>query len=81
MRIKVRFFAGPREAMGTDEVNLELAEGSTVGALLSELAHQYPVFHDYVRFLHLAVNRKYADMGTELHDGDEVVCVPPVGGG
>jgi molybdopterin converting factor small subunit len=29
----------------------------------------------------VAVNRRYAQTGAELHDGDEVACLPPVGGG
>jgi len=81
MKVVVRFFAGPREALGVSELARELPDGLTVGDLLDRLAGEYPALRSYLGFLHLAVNLKYADLQTVLHDGDEMVCVPPVGGG
>lgn len=79
--VRVRFFAAPREALGTDEMEVEIPAGSTVRDLIDLLRKEYPVLDSYTRFLSVAVNRAYVGMGTELQDGDVVACLPPVGGG
>ena len=79
--IKVRFFAAPREALGKSEMEMTLAEGSTVTDLVEQLKQGYPILRAYTRFLSVAVNRAYVGWETELHDGDEVACLPPAGGG
>ncbi len=81
LRIRVKFFAAPREALDRDEIDLEVRAGSTVKDLIDTLQNEYPVLEAYTRFLNVAVNRAYVGMQTELHDGDEVACLPPVGGG
>lgn len=81
IRVRVRFFAAPREALGTDAIELEMPAGSTVRELVETLEDRHPVLEAYTRFLNVAVNRAYVGMQTELRDGDEVACVPPVGGG
>jgi molybdopterin converting factor subunit 1 len=81
IQVKVKFFAAPREALGTDEITVDIPAGSTVRDLIGGLTDEYPVLRSYARFLSVAVNRAYVGMQTELHDGDEVACLPPVGGG
>ena len=80
-RVRVRFFAAPREALGMEEIEIELPAGTTVGKLIDLLTEEYPVLRSYTRFISVAVNRAYVGMQTELRDGDEVACLPPVGGG
>ena len=79
--VKVRFFAAPREAIGTGEIEVEIPTGSTVGDLIDLLTEEYPALRTYTRFISVAVNRGYVGMQNVLHDGDEVACLPPVGGG
>ena len=79
--VRVKFFAAPREALGTTEIELEIPAGSTVENLIDLLKEKYPVLQAYTRFLSVAVNRAYVGMQTALQDGDEVACLPPVGGG
>ena len=81
MEIRVKFFAAPREALGTSELEVTLAEGATVTDLIDHLKTESPILRAYTRFLSVAVNRAYVGWETELHDGDEVACLPPVGGG
>jgi molybdopterin synthase sulfur carrier subunit len=81
MRVKVKFFAAPREAMGKGEVQQQLPPGSTVRELIDLLIEEYPVLRPYISYMNVAVNRKYVGLQTELQEGDEVACVPPVGGG
>ena len=81
MEIKVKFFAAPREALGTSEIEVTLPDGATVADLIEHLKAEYPKLRAYTRFLSVAVNRAYVGWEAELHDGDEVACLPPVGGG
>jgi len=81
IRVRVKFFAAPREAVGMGEIERELPPGTTVGQLIALLTEEYPVLRVYTRFISVAVNRAYVGVQTELHDGDEVACLPPVGGG
>jgi MoaD family protein len=81
IQITVKFFAAPREALGTDEISLDIPAGSTVKDLINTLRDMYPVLESYTRFLSVAVNRAYVGRQTELQDGDVVACLPPVGGG
>jgi molybdopterin converting factor subunit 1 len=81
IRVRVKFFAAPREAIGTGEIAREVPAGTTVGELVDLLTEEYPILRAYTRFISVAVNRAYVGMQTGLHDGDEVACLPPVGGG
>jgi len=81
IRVRVKFFAGPREALGTDEIDVTVPRGTRVSDLMERLVEEYPVLESHARFLNVAVNRAYVTMQKELHDGDEVACLPPVGGG
>jgi molybdopterin synthase sulfur carrier subunit len=79
--VKVKFFAAPREALDASEMELQVPEGTTVKDLIELLEERHPILRNYTRFLNVAVNRAYVGMQTELKDGDEVACLPPVGGG
>lgn len=81
IRVKVKFFAAPREALGFDEIEIGVPSATTTGELIDRLTEQYPVLRPYARFINVAVNRAYVGTQTELQDGDEVAFVPPVGGG
>jgi molybdopterin converting factor small subunit len=56
-----------------------MAAGATVQDLVDILLASYPVLRE--QRLRFAVNSTYALPETILHDGDEVACIPPVGGG
>ena len=76
MHVSVRLFAGLRERAGTGARELELADGATVGDVWRELD-----LGEEPAGLLYAVNRRYADSGARLADGDVVALIPPVSGG
>jgi molybdopterin synthase catalytic subunit len=82
MTVTVRLFAMLREQVGSDSIELELADGATVADALAELAAR-PGLGEFLDRMQvaLAVNRDYADLGTSLAAGDELALVPPVSGG
>lgn len=80
MKINVKFFALGRELVGNADLNIELAEDSSVQSLIELLKSRHPKMKDLKSFL-VAVNMEYADMQQPLRDGDEVAIIPPVSGG
>ena len=81
MRISVRFFLAYREIVGARQSEVQVAEGTTAGDLLSLLVARHPRLGDLARASLVAVNREYVPPETALSEGDEVVFVPPVSGG
>lgn len=81
MRVKVKFFASYREAVGKQEIEAELPEGATVTDLWQYMASKYPGLPAARRWVAAAVNRRYVSPSIELAEGDEVVFMPPMSGG
>lgn len=79
MTITVRYFAALREQRGLSVETLDV-DCSSPAALYSELRRNGTVTLplELVRF---AVNGAYVDSQHPLHEGDEVVLIPPVAGG
>ncbi len=81
MHVRVRLFASLRDVVGREELPLELAEGDTAGEAWARLVAAHPPLGARRRSLSAAVNRRYVPFDEVLHDGDELVFVPPVSGG
>jgi molybdopterin synthase catalytic subunit len=79
IHVTVRCFAGVRECLGSDELQLAVPRGTTVDGLQRLLARDAP---DLLRLtVAYAVNRDYARADRELREGDEVAFIPPISGG
>ena len=81
MRLRLRFFAAAREAMGRSELALDVPEGATVGDLLARLRAESPAFAALPPEMMVSVNLEYRGAEHPLGDGDEVAFIPPVSGG
>jgi len=82
--IKVLFFAGLREALGTGAESLALPAGvGTVGALRDYLAARGAPWSALAttKNLRSAVNQQMVGPDTPVKAGDEVAFFPPVTGG
>lgn len=79
--MKVKFFASYKEALGLDELPLELEEGTDVSSLLEILRRDHPKLGNLLETLVVSVNLEYAGYETKLKDGDEIALLPPVSGG
>jgi molybdopterin synthase catalytic subunit len=76
VKLTVRLFAGLRERAGAGRVEVELPEGAALRDVWPALE-----LGDEPDGLLYAVNRRYADAGAVLSEGDEVALIPPVSGG
>jgi len=79
MKFHLRYFASLGDAAGMAEEVLESA-ATAPRALYAEVAARHG-FRLAIEKLRVAVNGAFAAWDQPLHDGDEVVFLPPVSGG
>ncbi len=83
VKIRVRYFASLREALGAHE-SVELPAGSTLGALRDQLIASSPRHAEALsrgRALRGAVNQAMSNDSAQVPEGAEVAFFPPVTGG
>ena len=81
MKIRIRYFASLRETLGQNEEILTLHEGASVADVRALLLNRHPRLQPIMERSVCAVNHTYVPVDTILHGDDEVVFIPPVGGG
>jgi molybdopterin synthase catalytic subunit len=80
MKIRLLLFAQFRDLAGSDELELNVGAGATVGDLVRQLRGEARWF-SLPSAPAVAVNRSYAPLDVRLAEGDEVALIPPVAGG
>lgn len=80
MQLSVMLFASYADAFGRDRLDVEIADGSSVAALVDALRARPEGGRLPPRPM-IAVNRRYADYSEPLAPTDEVAVIPPVAGG
>lgn len=81
MQIRMRYFAALREITGLNEENLDVPEQTTVADERARLLARFPSLENALARAVCAVNHRYVPPETLLQEGDEIVFIPPVGGG
>jgi molybdopterin synthase catalytic subunit len=81
MKVTVRLFARLRELAGTHTLERHVAENTTLSDLIQNLQAEFPKLTEIIPRTVVSVNREFADLQTQLADGDEVAIFPPVSGG
>jgi molybdopterin converting factor subunit 1 len=81
VKIRIRYFASLREITKQGEETLVVPDGASVTTVRTELIARYPGLQPILQRCISAVNRRYVDVETTLQDGDELVFIPPMGGG
>jgi molybdopterin synthase sulfur carrier subunit len=83
MKVKVLYFAGLREQLGTAGEDLD-ASPTTVAGLRTLLMARGGAWQSALaqgKALRVAVNQEMAQPGTPVKPGDEIAFFPPVTGG
>jgi len=85
VKVKVLFFAGLREQLGTPGEEIELPGGvTTVGGLRQYLSKKGNSWKNALaegKLVRMAVNQDMVQPGAPIKAGDEVAFFPPVTGG
>jgi sulfur-carrier protein len=79
--VTVKLFAAYQEAYGKPELGLELPIGTTVAEVCERLITDHPPLSQWRDLTRFGVNLQFVPPDTVLHNGDEVVMIPPVSGG
>lgn len=79
--ITVKLFAAYQEAYGVSELVLKIPPNTAVSAILEKFASEHPELDKWRQVTRFGVNFQFVEPDTILHDGDEVVLIPPVSGG
>lgn len=80
MTVRVLLFASYADAVGRNELTLDLDEGSSVADVLNRV-RQLTGGQAVPPAPLLAVNATYAAPSVRVRAGDEVAIIPPVAGG
>jgi molybdopterin converting factor subunit 1 len=81
IKIRVLLFATLREAVGKNELELEVPPSSTPTEVWNHLVAASPALKDFDNTVMVAVNQEYVQPWVELKPGDEVAFIPPISGG
>ncbi len=81
MKTRIRYFASLREIVGLNEEMLTLPEGARVSDVRTLLLSRYPRLQRTLERSACSLNHGYVSSETTLQEGDEIVFIPPVGGG
>ncbi len=81
MKVRVLFFAHAREAAGTAQRDLTIADGSRVEDAVAALAREHPALDPLWPGLAIAVSGRLVRREAPLADGVELALLPPVSGG
>ena len=81
MKVRVKLFAAAKQAAGSDSVEVDVSDRSTVGNLREALSIRFPELRTLLRHAMFAINAEYVATETPLHADQEIACIPPVSGG
>jgi len=81
--VSIRFFAGYREKIKKDQLEVALESDVTLGEFIKMLSSRYPELEDifHGKSVSIAVNHELASSDHVLKNDDEIAVFPPVSGG
>jgi MoaE-MoaD fusion protein len=81
IKVRVLFFGAARDAVGQEQIELDLQAPINAGGARAKLLSDYPALQRFGNSLLFAVNQEYAQNDREIRPGDELAIFPPVSGG
>jgi molybdopterin converting factor subunit 1 len=78
--MRILAFGIAKDIVGGKQIDLDLHDVETVGALRRHLDTLYPRLLQLSSYV-IAINDEYADENISLDRNDEVAIIPPVSGG
>jgi len=81
MTVRVLWFAYLRDVTKAPAVELSLPDGATVGDAFKDVVRRWPDLEQQLFRIPIVLDGKVVDATARLHEGSELVWLPPVGGG
>lgn len=81
MTVRVQLFSHLRDAAGVSELQIEVAEGATVGDLLKALYALKPRLREWDSSVLVGSGVEFVPRAHLLRSEDEIAIMPPVQGG
>jgi MoaD family protein len=81
MKVRAQFYAQLRDLVGSREIDVDLAEGATVGDLLDQIYAQQPNLRSHDKSILIGAGVEFVDRNYKLKPGEEISFMPPVQGG
>lgn len=81
INVKILFFGAAREAVGVEEINLDVPFAASVSGVKKAVFSRYETLSRFAQSLMIAVNEEYATNETIVKSRDEIAFLPPVSGG
>jgi molybdopterin synthase catalytic subunit len=81
IKVRVLFFGAARDAVGQEQIEVELETPINADRARAHLLAEYPSLQRFGKSLLFAVNQQYAGKDREIREGDELAVFPPVSGG
>lgn len=81
MKITVRYFAHLKDRLKRNHDEFEVGCEASPEKILRLIFSDRSEYERAAKHLRVAINADYAAMNEALHDGDDVVFIPPVAGG
>ncbi len=81
--VMVRFFAGFREKVNQERMNIPIERETTLGDFINTVKERFPSLGDVLQSSRatIAVNHEVVEMNHVIKNSDEVALFPPVSGG
>jgi MoaE-MoaD fusion protein len=81
MKVRVQFYAQLRDLVGMREMDVDLAEGATVGDLIETIYARQPALRAHDKSILIGAGVEFVDRNYKLKPNDEIAIMPPVQGG
>ena len=81
MRIHVQFYAQLHDLAGVEELDVDIAERSTVRELLETIYEGKPALRSHDKSILVGAGLEFVDRDYVIQPGDEISIMPPVQGG
>jgi molybdopterin converting factor small subunit len=81
MKVRVQFYAQLRDLAGIHELDVDLAEASTVQSLLETLYERKPSLRAHDKSILIGAGVEFVERNYKLKPDEEIAIMPPVQGG
>jgi sulfur-carrier protein len=81
MKVRVQFYAQLRDLVGIRELDIDVAEGSTIRDLLEQVYAQQPKLRPHDKSILIGAGVEFVDRNYRLKPDEEISVMPPVQGG